>query len=183
MASSDLFQIWNSHYLLTVDYFSCYPELTKLSSTSAAIIGALKTISWDLEYLTLYTVTMAISLILLSLPPSPKAMDPILPQSNGLVERIVKTVKHLLQQSNDHCLVLLNFRSTPLPWCNLSTAELLIGWHLRTKLPQIPQHQHCRTCHSSGRRTRSSKESRKGTMTNIGGHKHFPTFLRDKRYE
>ena len=52
--------------------------------------------------------------------------SPRFPQSNGLVERMVKTVKQLLQQSDDQYLALLNFHSTPLPWCNLSQAELLM---------------------------------------------------------
>ena len=53
---------------------------------------------------------------------------------------MVKTVKKLLQQSDNPCLALLTFHSTPLPWCNLSPAELLRGRQLRTRLPQIPQH-------------------------------------------
>ena len=44
MVGSDLFRIHNDHYLLTVDYFSRYPELTRLSTTiSAAVISTLKT--------------------------------------------------------------------------------------------------------------------------------------------
>ena len=146
MISSDLFQIRNSHYVLTVDYSSCYPELTKLSSTSsAAVIGALKTISmrfgipdtvrsdngpqFDSAECAAFTKSYGFS---------HKTSSPIFPQSNGSVEWMVKTVKHLLQQSND--LALLNFRSTPLPWCNLSPAELLMGRRLRTELPQIPRH-------------------------------------------
>ena len=41
---SDLFQVKNDHYLLTADYFSRYPEVNKLTSTtSAAVISTLKT--------------------------------------------------------------------------------------------------------------------------------------------
>ena len=57
------------------------------------------------------------------------AVSRILPagQRGSLVERMVKTVKKLLQQSDDPCLALLTFRSTPLPWCNLGPTELLMG--------------------------------------------------------
>ena len=148
MVGSDLFQIHNDHYLLTVDYFSRYPELTRLSTTtSAAVISALKTTfarfgipetvrsdngpQFDSAEFTNFASQYGFT---------HQTSSPRFPQSNGLVERAVKTVKQLLQQSDDHCLALLNFRSTPLPWCDLSPAELLMGRRLRTKLPQVSQH-------------------------------------------
>ena len=40
---SDLFQVKNNHYLLTADYLSHYPEVTKLTSaTSAMVMSTLK---------------------------------------------------------------------------------------------------------------------------------------------
>ena len=66
--------------------------------------------------------------------------SPRFPQNNGFVEQMIKTVKKLLQQSDNSCLALLTFRSTSLPWCNLSPAELLMGQRLRTRLSQISQH-------------------------------------------
>ena len=53
--------------------------------------------------------------------------NPRYPQSNGLAERTVKTVKGLLEQPTDLYLALLTSRDTPFPWCGLSPAELLIG--------------------------------------------------------
>ena len=50
--------------------------------------------------------------------------SPLFPQSNGQVERMVQMMKKMLTKSNDICKSLLNYRSTPLPWCNLSLAEL-----------------------------------------------------------
>ena len=47
----------------------------------------------------------------------------------------MQTLKKMLTKSNDVCRSLLNYRSTPLPWCNLSPAELLMGRKLRTLLP------------------------------------------------
>ena len=137
---SDLFQVKNDHYLLTADYFSRYPEVTKLTSTtSAAVISALKAQfarfgipeivrsdngpQYDsaefADFAKLYGFTHQTS-------------SPRFPQSNGFVERTVKTVKKLLRQSDDPCLVLLTFHSMPLPLCNLSPAELLMGRRLLT---------------------------------------------------
>ena len=46
--------------------------------------------------------------------------SPYYPQTNGLAERMVKTVKGLLEH-------ILSYRAMPIPWCALSPAELLIG--------------------------------------------------------
>ena len=53
--------------------------------------------------------------------------SPYYPQSNGLAECMVKTIKSLLQETSDTYLALLSYRATPLPWCRLSPAELLMG--------------------------------------------------------
>ena len=70
--------------------------------------------------------------------------SPRYPQSNGLAERMVQIVKKILRQSNDIHKGLLVYHSTPMPWCNLSPAELSMGQRLRTQLPStdnqlIPQ--------------------------------------------
>ena len=46
--------------------------------------------------------------------------SPDYPRSSGLSERTVKTVKAMLEKSNDPHLALLSYRSTELSWCNLS---------------------------------------------------------------
>ena len=43
---------------------------------------------------------------------------------------------HGAEKSGDICTALLSYRATPLPWCNLSPAELHMGRHIRTPLPQ-----------------------------------------------
>ena len=50
---------------------------------------------------------------------------------------MVKTVKALLKESSDVYLALLSYRATPLPWCRLSPAELLMGRRIRTDMPQV----------------------------------------------
>ena len=51
------------------------------------------------------------------------------------MERTVQTVKKILKHSEDIFKGLLVYRSTPLPWCSLSPAELTMGRKLRTPLP------------------------------------------------
>ena len=63
--------------------------------------------------------------------------SPYYPQSNGLAERIVKTIKSLIAETSDIYLALLSYRATPLPWCRLSPAELLMGRRPRTDVPQV----------------------------------------------
>ena len=46
-------------------------------------------------------------------------------------------MKSLLKDSADPYLTMLTYRSTPLPWCGLSPAELLMGRRLRANLPQV----------------------------------------------
>ena len=51
----------------------------------------------------------------------------------------MQTIKYLLRNAIDPFLALLSYQATPLPWCARSTAELLMGWRIRTTLPQTPE--------------------------------------------
>lgn len=64
--------------------------------------------------------------------------SPRYPQSNGLAERTVKTVKGLFKDAPDPYIALLSYRTTPLAFCKLSPAELLMGRQIRTDVPQLP---------------------------------------------
>lgn len=66
--------------------------------------------------------------------------SPRYPQSNGLAERYVQTMKRLLKKAkycnNDSFLSLLEFRNTPISGMSASPAELLMSRKLRTRVPQ-----------------------------------------------
>lgn len=141
---SDLFELNGATYLLVVDYFSRYIEVQKLSSTnSKSVILALKAIfsrhgvpvtfvsDNGPQYTSREMQEFAESYGFKQVTSSPH-----FPQSNGMAERSVKTVKSLLDKSNDPYMAILSYRTTPLPWCNLSLAELLMGRRLKTDIPQ-----------------------------------------------
>ena len=141
---TDLFTLKGTIYIVATDYFSRYPEVIKLTTTtSSSIISALKSIfarygipeevlsdngpqyssqefrDFAKEYNFKHTTS-----------------SPHFPQSNGHAERAVQTAKKLLKGSTDPYLSLLMYRTTPLPWCGLSPAELLMGRRLRSNIPQ-----------------------------------------------
>ena len=140
---TDLFHLNGATYLLTVDYFSRYPEVQRLSTLSSqAVIEALKACfsrygipevvvsdngpqysSQEFaSFVKDYNITHVTS-------------SPRFPQSNGQAERAVQTVKKLLKDTTDAQMALLVYRTTPLPFCSLSPAELLMGRRLRSNIP------------------------------------------------
>ena len=52
---------------------------------------------------------------------------------------MVQTVKGLLSRLDDPYLSMLIYRSTPLPWCGYSPAELLMGRKMRTNIPILKE--------------------------------------------
>ena len=144
--ATDLFEMDGKVYLLVVDYFSRYMEVQTLSTTtSASIIQALKAIysrhgipttvisdngpQYSSEAFRFFSQEYNFNHVMSS---------PHYPQSNGLAERMVRTAKALLSKSSHPYLALLAYRSTPLPWCGLSPAELLMGRKIRSEVPQHP---------------------------------------------
>ena len=146
MIAVDLFEFEACHYLLVVDYFSRYPECVKLThTTSAHVISILKAIwarhgipdvvrsdngpQFSSAEFSAFAKTYTFKHI---------TSSPHYPQSNGQVERSVRTIKGILKKSEDPHLGLLSYRATPMPWCGLSPAELLMGRKIRTTVPQTP---------------------------------------------
>ena len=127
-----------------MDYFSRYPEVIRMTTTtSAAVITALKSMfsrfgipevlrsdngpQYSSHKFATFAETYGFQLV---------TSSPRYPQSNGQAERTVQTVKNILKKSDNRYLALLSYRATPLPWCGLSAAELLMGRRIRTPLPQ-----------------------------------------------
>ena len=142
---TDLFVLKQANYLVVVDYFSRYPEVIKLTSTtSQSVIVALKSTfgrhgipeivvsdngpQYSSHEFSEFAKTYSFSHI---------TSSPHYPQSNGHAERAVKTVKKLLTDADDPCLSLLAYRTTPLPWCGYSPSELLMGRRIRSDVPQV----------------------------------------------
>ena len=146
--AADLFDLNKSHYLLIVNYFSRYPEVFQLnSSTFSSIVKVLKAMfahhgvpsivftdnGPQFNSQNLKDFTSAYSFC--HVTSSPRYL-----QSNGLVERTVGTMKRLLQHAHDPYMAILSFRATTLSWCMLSPAELLFGQKINTNLSQT---DHC----------------------------------------
>ena len=121
VVGTDLFELNKNNYLLVVDYFSCYPKVVKLTSTtSTTIVLILKSIfarhgipevlrsDNGPQYASAEFMTFASSYGFQHITSSSK-----LPQSNWQAEQCVQIVKNLLK-SSDPCLALLSYCSTPL---------------------------------------------------------------------
>ena len=142
---TDLFHFKGSTYLIVVDYFSRYPEVQKLASTSSrSVIEVLKTIFSRFGIPEVVVSDNGPQYSSLEFKQFAEAYDfchttssPLFAQSNGQAERTVQTVKKLLKESKDPHLALLTYRSTPFPWCNLSPAELLMGRRVRANIPVL----------------------------------------------
>ena len=139
---SDLFDLEGVTYLLVVDYFSRYPEVIRLNTTtSQAIISALKSIfsRYGIPEILISDngpqyISQEMKDFAMSYGFQHIISSPYFPQSNGQAERMVKTVKTLLSNNKDHYMALLNYRATPLPWCGHR-----MGRQIRTMLPQTKE--------------------------------------------
>lgn len=143
---TDLFYLKGIQYLLVVDYFSRYVEVSPLlsSQTSPEIVRALKSVfarhgipetvrsdngpQYDAAVFAKFAKDWNFNHV---------TSSPKYAQSNGEVERAVQTVKNLITKAEDPAKALLAYRSTPLE-CNHSPAELLFGRKIRSNIPTIP---------------------------------------------
>lgn len=138
----DLFHLDGQDFLLVVDYRSRYPEVISLRSTSAdAVILATKSIfarhgipdtvisDNGPQFASTAFENFAEVYGFRHITSSPRY-----PQSNGEVERMVRTIKDMFKKANDPYLALLAYRNTP-GICGYSPAELLMGRSLRTRIP------------------------------------------------
>ncbi|KAL5491281.1 hypothetical protein EMCRGX_G016538 [Ephydatia muelleri] len=120
--ATDLFSWKGSQYLLIIDYFSRYVELSKLSATTSQdVINHMKSILQGTEF--------------------QMKCSPRYPQGNGEAERAVRTIKNILDKAKDPYLGLLAYRSTPLR-NGYSPSELLMNRRLSTTVPTLGYNLH-----------------------------------------
>lgn len=160
VVATDLFE-WNgNHYVVVVDYYSRYWEVAQLHSlTSTAVIDKLRqvfarhgipeTVKSDNgpQYSSAEFAKFASKWKFSHVTSSPKY-----PQSNGLAEKTVQTVKRTLEKAKrdrkDPYLALLEQRNTPVANYK-SPAQLSMGRRLRSILPCTTSHLIPETiCHS-----------------------------------
>ena len=142
----DYFTLAGKDYLLIVDYFSKYPEVLQMNSKTAdATIAKMKSI--------FARHGIPNTVVADNMPFGSRAFQqfakewgfnvvtssPTYPQSNGLVERNVQTIKRLLkkarEEGKDEMMALLEFRNTPVTGLQESPAQLLMSRRLRSSLP------------------------------------------------
>ncbi|XP_022796579.1 uncharacterized protein K02A2.6-like [Stylophora pistillata] len=143
MGASDIFTFQGEHYLLLVDYYSKFIEMTKPKDlTSQVTVGVLKEhFSWHgipaklvtdcgSQYTSKEFETFAKSYSFEHILVSPKH-----PKANGEAEAAVKTVKSLWRKNKYKKKALLEYRASPFPGIDLSPSQLSTGRRLRTTLP------------------------------------------------
>ena len=64
--------------------------------------------------------------------------SPTYPQSNGMSEKAVQTVKKILKKSTDPFIGLLEYRNTPISGMSYTPMQLLMSRTARTKIPTCP---------------------------------------------
>ena len=143
---ADLFEMKGRDYLVVADYFSKFPEVVQvLSKTTGSIIKHMKAIysrhgipeelvcdnvpfsSYEFrEYVKKWCFVVTNS-------------SPTYPQSNGLSESMVQTMKSLIKKAEmDGCdpyLALLEYRNSPVAGMTFSPVQMLMSRHLRSKIP------------------------------------------------
>ena len=129
VVGTDFFELDRKHFLVVMDYFSRYAEVVQMNSTTTTCtITALKNIfarhgipeivrsdngpQYSSHEFAAFAKAYQFQHI---------TSSPLFPQSNSQGERMVQTIKKLFRKSDDIYQGLLSYRSTPLPWCNLSS--------------------------------------------------------------
>ena len=126
---TDLFEIKGVTYLLVVDYFSHFPEVIRLTTTtSSKIITSLKSLFAGYgipKEVISDNVPQYISQELKHFADTygfkHTTSSPYCPQGNGLAERTVKSL--LIHGDEDIYLSLMSYRATPLTWCGFTPTQ------------------------------------------------------------
>ena len=142
----DYFTVHSKDFLLIVDYYSKYPEAISMpSKTAAATIKAMQVtfsrhgipntvIADNMPFNSSEFQKLAKQWHFTIITTSPNY-----PQSNGLIECNVQTIKRLykkaIEGNTSIDLALLEYRNSPISGMDLSPAQLLMSRRLRSTLP------------------------------------------------
>ena len=146
--ASDLFEWQGENYLLIVDYFSRWFEISHLTSlTSKAVINGCKSIFARMGIPESFHSDKGVQFKSKEFAEfadywgfTHTSSSPDHQSGNGEAERAVQTTKNLLKKEKDPYLALLNYRATPLLQ-GQSPAELLMHRKLRTRVPILQSKQ------------------------------------------
>ena len=146
MVATDLFKIRNSKYLLLIDYYSRFPVLHKLgSTTSRLLVQEMKAVFAELGVPNVivsdggpqYT-SAEFKDFMKQWQIEHRVSSPRNPQSNGMAERCVQAMEASLiktmEEGEDVDLALLTYKTTPLSH-RLPSPELLNSRKYKTLLP------------------------------------------------
>jgi len=139
---ADIFHLCNHDYLILIDYYSKWPEICLLKDKKAETVvsrmkevfarqGIPEELVSDNMPFSSYVFKKFADEWNFSVVTS----SPHYPQSNGLAERGVQTIKNLLKKSEDPALALLQYRNTPVAGLEYSPAQLCLSRTLRSKIP------------------------------------------------
>ena len=174
--AADLFECQGKHYLCVQDYYSRYFEVERLYSTRASfVIKKMKGIftrhglpikvvtdngpqfacTEFAEFAKEYKFTHITS-------------SPHYPQSNGLAEKAVQTLKRIITKSTeskrDPYLALLEYRTTPMSDCGQTPSQLLMERRLRSILPATKESLRPSLVNSEETRSRFVEKQRRQKM-------------------
>ncbi|XP_053374213.1 uncharacterized protein K02A2.6-like [Mercenaria mercenaria] len=140
----DIFERKGHSYLISVCYYSKWPEISKLeNTTSQCVIGYLKShmsrygipdevISDNARNFTSFEFEQFAK----SYGFKHTTSSPNFPSSNGQVERCIQTIKRLVNKNDlDPNLAVMDYKNTELDGVGLSPAQLFLNRRLKTKLP------------------------------------------------
>lgn len=147
----DILEFSGKYYLVVIDYYSRWIELTQLKDkSSTTIIKCLKSMfsSFGIPKLVIADNNPFSSLEFRNFSDewnfNINTSSPYYPKSNGLAEKAVGVVKSMLKkccyENDDLELYLLNYRNSPVAGLSYSPSQLLQSRFLRTKLPVVDRH-------------------------------------------
>ena len=157
---ADIFTFRNKDYLMVVDYYSKYPEISAMpDKTATSVIVLMKeifarhgipdeVICDNMPFSSYQMQNFARQWNFVITTSSPRYA-----QSNGQAERAIQTVKNLLKKAyssnTDVNLALLQYRNTAISGLEYSPAQLLFSRSLNTLLPVCVDNLYPQVCNDA----------------------------------